>query len=213
MNKGLTAAQTESGLHNLIGDKNVVNIYFPRAENAMHAGIANVEMLNAPIYKKFLKSTHKLQQKYVRFNPHPRSLDGSAAPPAETLKQLGFQDVNTALANTVTALENATAPPKRSDIAKDEITALVKEVIIEGNQTLKRELQADMATMKGDILAESHMYTDIMTQDLRAKLDGQFANIDNQFKAMMESLSTARKLILDPPQRKALHPPEQDYSN
>jgi hypothetical protein len=46
----------------------------------MHAGIENVELLNAPIYKKNLKTTHKLQYKYIRFNPHPRSLDGSAAP-------------------------------------------------------------------------------------------------------------------------------------
>jgi uncharacterized membrane-anchored protein YhcB (DUF1043 family) len=46
-----------------------------------------------------------------------------------------------------------------------------------------------------------------------AKIDGQFDNIDNQFKAMMESLSTARKLLLDTPQKKASHSPEQDYSN
>jgi hypothetical protein len=178
--------QIESGLRTLIGDKNVVNIYFPRAESEMHAGIANVELLNAPIYKKILKTMHKLQNKYVKFNPHPCSLDGSIAPSEETLKQMGFQDINAALANTVVVLENATTPPKRSEVAKDEITALMKEAISEGNQTLKRELIADMVTLKDDILAESHLYTDIMTQDLRTKIDGQFDNIDNQFKAMME---------------------------
>jgi hypothetical protein len=105
---------------------------------------------------------------------------------------MGFQDANAALANIVVALENATAPPKRSEVAKDEITALMKEAISEGNQTLKRELRADMATLKDDILAKSYLYADIMTQDLRTTIDGQFDNIDNQFKAMMESLSTAR---------------------
>jgi hypothetical protein len=60
LNKGLTSAQIESGLRTLIGDKNVVNVYFPRSKNEMHAGIANVELLNAPIYKKNLKTTHKL---------------------------------------------------------------------------------------------------------------------------------------------------------
>jgi hypothetical protein len=213
LNKGLTSEQIESGLRTLIGDKNVVNVYFPRSENEMHAGIVNVELLNASIYKKILKTTYKLQNKYVRFNPHPRSLDGSTVPSKETLKHMDFQDVNAALANTVVALENTTAPPKKSEVAKDEITALMKEAISEGNQTLKRKLRADMATLKDDILAESHLYTDIMTQDLRTKIDGQFDNIDNQFKAMMESLSTARKLLLDTPQRKALHSPEQDYSN
>jgi hypothetical protein len=92
---------------------------------------------------------------------------------------MGFQDVNAALANTVVVLENATMPPKRSEVAKDEITALMKEAISEGNQTLKRELRADMATLKDDILVESHLYIDIMTQDLRTKIDGQFDNIDN----------------------------------
>jgi hypothetical protein len=90
---------------------------------------------------------------------------------------------------------------------------LVKEAIIEGNQTLKRELRADMATLKDDILAKSHLYTNIMTQDLRTKIDGQFDNIDNQFKALMESLSTRRKLLHDTPQRKALPSSEHDHSN
>ena len=204
--------ETESSLRNLIGDRNVVNIYFPRAENANHAGVVNVEMLNAPIYKKFLKTTHKIQHKYVRFNPHPRSLDGSAAPSEDTLKQLGFHDVNAALANTVTALENAT-PPKGSGIGKEEISALVKEAIREGNLTLKSEFKADMAALKDDILAESHLYTDIISQDLRAKLDGQLCTIDNQFKAMMDSFSTTRKLLLDTPQKKASQSPDHGYSN
>jgi hypothetical protein len=33
--------------------------------------------------------------------------------------------------------------------------------------------------MREDILTKSHTYTDIMTQDLRSKIDGQFDNIDN----------------------------------
>jgi hypothetical protein len=42
----------------------------------MHAGIANLEFLNAPIYKKFVGKTHKLQNKYIRFNPHPIASTG-----------------------------------------------------------------------------------------------------------------------------------------
>jgi hypothetical protein len=59
-------------------------------ENGMHAGLANIEFLNAPIYKKFVKKMHRLQGKYVKFNPHPRNLDGSTMPLEETLKDLGF---------------------------------------------------------------------------------------------------------------------------
>jgi hypothetical protein len=92
---------------------------------------------------------------------------------------LGFHDLNDVLANTVVAMENATAAPKRSGMPKEELTSLVKDAIGEGNQNLKREIKADMQTLKDDILAESHTYTDIMTQDLRAKINGQFDNIDS----------------------------------
>jgi hypothetical protein len=137
----------------------------------MHTGVANIEFLNAPLYKKFVSKTHKLQGKYVKFNPHPRSLNGTATPSEKSLKEMGFNDVNTALAHTVEAMENATAAPKRKGVAKEEISSLLKDAITEGNQTLKRELKADMLTMREDILAKSHIYTDIMTQDLQTKID------------------------------------------
>jgi hypothetical protein len=85
LNKGISAAQVEEDLKTLIKEKNVINIYFPRAEGGMHTGVANVELLNASIYKKFVQKIHKLQSKYVRFDPHPRSLDGIAAPSEEAL--------------------------------------------------------------------------------------------------------------------------------
>jgi small-conductance mechanosensitive channel len=103
--------------------------------------------------------------------------------------------------------------PKKNGMPKEEITSLVKDAIIERNQTLKKEFKADMQTLREDILVESHTYTDIMTQDLRLKIDGQSNNIDNQFKALMESLSTTRKLLNDTPQCKALPSLEQGYSN
>ena len=112
LNKGSSPEQVEKELRTLIGEKNIVNVYFLRAEARMHTGKANVELLNAHVYKKFVKKTHKLQHKYVRFNLHPRSLDGIAAPSDKALCEWGFQDVNTALVNTVKAIENATAAPK-----------------------------------------------------------------------------------------------------
>jgi hypothetical protein len=131
LNKASSPEQGEKELQTLIGEKNVVNVYFPRVEAGMHTGVANVELLNAHVYKKFTKKTHKLQNQYVRFNPYSRSLDGTAA------RKWGFQDVNTALASTVEAIENATAAPKRKAGTKEEISSLLKEAIAEGNQTLK----------------------------------------------------------------------------
>jgi hypothetical protein len=104
----------------------------------MHAGIANIKSLNTSIYKKFVKKTHKLQGKYVKFNPHPRSLDGSAAPSKLSMKELGFYDVNTALARTVEALKDATVASKKNGVPKEEITALLKDAIAKGNHSQTR---------------------------------------------------------------------------
>ena len=211
LNKDTSTAQVE-GLKTLIGEKNIISIYFPRAEGNLHTGVANVELLNASIYKKFVNKTHKLQSKYIRFNPHPRSLDKTATPSEEMLHKWGFQDLNTALASMVEALENATAAtPKQRTSTKGEISTLVKDAIAVGAQTLKEELKANMQTMRDDILAESH--TDIVTQDLRSKIKGQFDTIDNQFQALMEFLSITRKMLHDTPQCLALPPPAPRHSN
>ena len=58
--------------------------------------------------KEVLKKNGELLGKYVEFNPHPKSLDGTNAITNEELVRLGFQDVNTTLANMVEAIENAT---------------------------------------------------------------------------------------------------------
>ena len=121
LNKGISIVQVEEGLRTLIGEKNVINVYFPRAEGRIYMGIANIELLNAPIYKKFVQKTHKLQDKYVHFNPHPRSLDRIAAPLEETLQEWGFKDLNIAVASIIEALENATAAPKQRIATKGEV--------------------------------------------------------------------------------------------
>jgi ATP phosphoribosyltransferase len=99
----------------------------------------------------------------VQFNLHPRSLDGTAAPSEDTLREWGFQDVNTTLASTAEAIENATAAPKQRTGTKEEIYSLLKEAIAEDNQMLKQEVRADMQSLREDVLVEAHTYTDIMT--------------------------------------------------
>jgi hypothetical protein len=59
------------------------------------------------VYKKFIRKNTKLLGKYTKFIPHPKSLDGINASSQDKWTRLGFSDVNTTLANTVEALENA----------------------------------------------------------------------------------------------------------
>ena len=91
-----------------MGKKNVVSIFF-RLEGGKHVGSCNVQCLNVAVHKKFSKKNEKILGKYVEFSSHPKSLDGTNAPTNEELVRLGFQDVNTTLANIVEAIKNATS--------------------------------------------------------------------------------------------------------
>lgn len=150
---------TSASLKAHMGEKNILSVYYPRAKHTVHHGIANVECLNAAVYKRFLRKSVRLHGKWVEFQPHPNSLDGSARPDNATLKKLGFYDVHTALANTVEALENVPGPSQKP-ITKHDITAIVEEVITKENSKLRMEFKADMTTLHTDMRTEARSYAD-----------------------------------------------------
>ena len=79
-------------------------------------------------------------------------MDGSDAPSAIELARLGFADVNTALANTIQALENA--PSKgytKADLSKMVKEAVNKEVV---------EICKEMNLLKEEIVEEAKIYAD-----------------------------------------------------
>ena len=63
------------------------------------------------------------------------SLDGTNAPTNEELVRLGFQDVNTALANTVEAIEIATS----KGYNKVDFEKMVEKTIIQGTEEIRKE--------------------------------------------------------------------------
>jgi hypothetical protein len=152
-----------------LGPKNVASIFYPRQKGSTHSGIANVECLNSAVYKQNLRKSIRLQGKWVEFQPHPNSLDGSAKPDNETLRQYGFMDVNNAIANTVEALQNAPGLNKKQ-LTKEDITTLVKDVVSEENGKLRTEFQADMTTLKTTISSEAQNYADRINFELRCAL-------------------------------------------
>lgn len=79
-----------------LGERNVASVFYPRAKTLLHNGIVNLECLNAAVYKQHVRKSAKICGKWIEFQPHPNSLDGSAKPDEETLKKLGFADVNNA---------------------------------------------------------------------------------------------------------------------
>lgn len=104
LNLNKTLDQTTEALKTFLGEKNVSSVYYPRAKPSLHSGIVNLECLNAHVYKHQVHKSAKICGKWVEFQPHPNSLDGSAKPNEETLRKYGFSDITTALANTVVAL-------------------------------------------------------------------------------------------------------------
>jgi hypothetical protein len=82
------------------------------------------------VCKKYVKQYHPILGKYVEFSAHPKSLDGIDGPSASELARLDFSDVNTALANTIQALENA--PSK--GYTKADLSKLVEEAVNKGQR-------------------------------------------------------------------------------
>ena len=155
LNKVKSVEELECGIKEHMGEKNVVCTFFRLG--GKHVGSCNVQCLNAAIYKKFSKKNGKILGKYVEFSPHPKSLDGTNAPTNEELVRLGFRDVNTALANTIEAIENATS----KGYNKVDFKKMVEKAVIQGTEDIRKE----MVTMKKDIVKEAREYADnVQTQ-------------------------------------------------
>ena len=133
LNKSKSTIVFYEGIKAYMREKNMVGMFF-LLENNKHLGSCNIQCLNAAVYKKFVKQNSKIWGKYVEFCPHPKSLDGVNAPKTEIMARLGFNDLNTALANTVQTLENAPSnnPPKSN------LNRMVEETVSIGTVEIKK---------------------------------------------------------------------------
>lgn len=158
LNKVKSTEEIEYEIKKHMGEKNVINIFF-KMENGKHVGSCNVQCLNAAVYKKFVKKNTKILEKYVEFTPHPKSLDGINAPSQLELARLGFSDVNTALANTVEALENA--PSK--GLTRQEVKSMLEEE--------SSKLREEMAEKEESTYRRGISYTDKSMKSISAQLN------------------------------------------
>ena len=179
LNKTKTTVALEEGIKKLFGEENVAGIFF-RLEKGKHVGSCNVQCLNATVYKKYVKQNHLILGKYVEFSPHPKSLDGIDAPSAIELARLGFADVNTALANTIQALENA--PTK--GYTKADMTKMVEEAINKGAVEIRKE----MSLLKEEIVEEARVYADKVQAESNRNSRIQIALLQKQMRIALETL-------------------------
>ena len=127
----------EAEIRACMGDKNILNIFFKNDAQGKLTGVCNIQCLSAAVYKKFVRKSHKICNKYVEFSPHPKSLDGISKPSSEELTRLGFNDVTTALADTVEAMENAPS----NALGKKDINKIVEEAVAKGTAIGRDEMQ------------------------------------------------------------------------
>ena len=132
------------------------------------------------MYKKYVKQNHPILGKYVEFSPHPRSLDGIDAPTTTELVRLGFSDVNTALANTIKALENGPS----SGYTKADLGKMVEEAVNKGAMVIRKE----MSLLKEEIVGEAKIYADKVQAESNKSSKIQIALLQKQMRITLETL-------------------------
>ena len=125
LNKIKSIEEIEFEIKQHMDEKNVVSTLF-RLKGGKHVDSCNVQCLLAAVYKTFSKKNGKILGKYVKFFPHSKSLDETNALMNEELVKFGFEDVNTALANIVEAIQNATS----KGYNKDDFEKMVERTVI-----------------------------------------------------------------------------------
>ena len=77
-----SANKVTGALRKLIRDKNVIMTYYKNgdAEKDLHVEVCNLEVLNTIFYKQYVKTSTKILDKYVMFQPHFKSLNKISVP-------------------------------------------------------------------------------------------------------------------------------------
>ena len=179
LNKTKSTIALEEGIKAYMAEKNVVGVFF-RLENNKQVGSSNIQCLNATVYKKYVKQNGKILGKYVEFCPHPKSLDGVNAPTSAELAKLSFSELNTALANTIQALENAPSNNFfKSNLNQMVINAVNKEAI---------KIRKEMSLLKNEIVEEAKVYAGKVQAESNKNSRIQMAVLQRQLKISLESI-------------------------
>ena len=174
--QGLKLTKTvEDSLHEIkqiMGGKNVASSFFPKQRESLHSGSVNIECLNATVYHQFVNKTHKIHNSHVTFTPHPKSLECTFLPTEEQQKRFGFCDINSALVNTLEAIQNAPNNQKlKPKVDNKDITNLKFELKTELKREFKEELTTDfkveLAKQREDIIVTANTYAKILNTNLQ----------------------------------------------
>ena len=121
-----TVEETLYEIKEIMGAKNVASSFFPKQRENLHSGSVNIECLNPTVYHQYVNKTHKIHNSHVTFTPHPKSLEGTLPPTEEQQKQYGFCNINSALVNTLEAIQNASSSQKMKTNANNSDISVLK---------------------------------------------------------------------------------------
>ena len=175
-----TVEETLHEIKEVMGVKNVSSSFFPKQRENLHSGSVNIECLNATVYHQYVNKTLKIHNSHVTFTPHPKSLGGSLPPTEEQRKQFGFCDINSALVNTIEAIQNAPNNQKMKARAEGEdINELKLTLKSELKRELKEELTTDfkeeLANQREDIIITANTYAKRLNTNLQEVVRKQMA--------------------------------------
>jgi hypothetical protein len=90
------------------------------------------------------------------------------------LKEFGFVEVNSTIANALTAIANTpSAVPPLEIVTIEQVAHLIQEAKVE----IKTNVKHDIEQMKDEIVQETLTYTDIVTEQLKESLDTKFEEL------------------------------------
>ena len=125
----------------------------------------------------------KICKKYIEFSPHPKSLDGISKPSNEELTRLAFNDVTTALANTVEAMENVSSKA----FGKNYINKIIEEVIAKGTAIVRTEIQ----TMETRLTTQAKNFTTYAADKAAKALKNEMATLRQALTKTMAALESS----------------------
>ena len=195
---------TQESIKAVIGGLNVASFYFPGQVGDLHKGTANVQCLNAIVYRQWVGKTVEIFGKHVTFAPHPKSLQGAIPPTKEEQEKLGFCDISTAIADTLEATRNAPqSKGKQNMVTHEELDALVETALDKRNgqfkAKLKTELQAEIQKEMGEFKKEVSLEADVreerITRNLTSHVKLQLAEIRKQLALTSQAVDMTTKAL------------------
>ena len=192
---------TKDSIKAVIGGLNVASFYFPGQVGDLHKGTANVQCLNAIVYRQWVGKTVEIFGKHVSFVAHPKSLQGAIPPTKEEQERLGFFDISTAIADTLEATRNAPQNKGKGPmITHKDLDALVETAIDKRSGQLmielKTELHKEMGEFKKEVIMEAEVREERITHNLTNHVKLQLTEIRKQLTLTTKALDS----ILAPPQ-------------